>query len=322
MVRVGTSTKSRLELGATLCFSRALVAAFLFALLVCAPRGQAQTSDSVSGELTEQANVNADAPAASADPAQNGFWDSWFKRSDKAKSEQPRWMTPLVTVTPRLEQEFRTDFVVQRMASGHNLVNFGNGKGLELIPSDRVELLFNIPPYLLHNNPAVHDGFGDMSLVGKYRLLAANEEKGNYILTVFLGASFPTGSYSNGARSSIITPTIAGGKGWGRFDVQSTFGAGLPTSHIDTIGHLLAFNTAFQYRIGTKLWPELEVNASFWKGGTQDGKKQVFLTPGLIFGRFKIHRRLVMAFGGGFQIATTHYHNYNHAIVFTVRFPF
>jgi hypothetical protein len=29
-----------------------------------------------------------------------------------------------------------------------------------------------------------------------------------------------------------------------------------------------------------------------------------------------------MAFGAGFQIAVTHYHNYNHAGVFTIRFPF
>src|SRR5437016_100651 len=30
---------------------------------------------------------------------------SWFDRVLTTKAEQPRWMTPLVTVTPRLEQE-------------------------------------------------------------------------------------------------------------------------------------------------------------------------------------------------------------------------
>jgi hypothetical protein len=254
--------------------------------------------------------------------AQDGFLDGWFDRSDRAKADQPHWMTPVATVTPRLEQEFRTDFVVQQTASRHDLANFGNGKGLELIPNERVELLFNLPPYLMHNNPPVHDGFGDVSFVGKYRLLAASEEAGNYILTVFLAGSIPTGSYSNGARAGVITPTIAGGKGWGKFDIQSTFGAGLPTSHTNLIGHALAWNTAFQYHVTPKLWPELEVNSTFWKDGTQDGRKQTFLTPGLIFGRFKLHGRLAMAFGAGFQIAVTHYHTYNHAVVFTVRFPF
>jgi hypothetical protein len=253
---------------------------------------------------------------------QGDFVQSWFSRSDKAKADQPHWMTPLVTVTPRLEQEFRSDFVVQRLASTHDLLNFGNGKGLELIPHEKMELLFNVPPYLQHNDPDLHDGFGDVSFAAKYRLLSANEEAEKYVVTVFLAGSVPTGSYSNGARGGVITPTIAGGKGWGKFDFQSTFGAGLPTSHAATIGHPLALNSAFQYHVTAKLWPELEANATFWIGGKQDGKKQTFLTPGIIFGRFKIAGRVAMALGAGYQIAATHYHNYNHAPVFTVRFPF
>jgi hypothetical protein len=53
-----------------------------------------------------------------------------------------------------------------------------------------------------------------------------------------------------------------------------------------------------------------------------NGKKQTFLTPGLILGRFKLHGHLLMAVGAGFQIAATHYHQYNHAPLFTIRFPF
>lgn len=254
--------------------------------------------------------------------AKNGFFDHWFERSDRAKAGQPSWMTPLATVTPRLEQEFRSDFFVQQTPAGDEVVNYGGGKGLELIPNERVELLFNVQPYLQHNNPNVRDGFGDVSFVGKYRLLSRSEEHGNYIVTAFLGASLPTGSYSNGARSGFITPTIAAGKGWGNFDVQSTLSAGLPTSHVDTIGRAMASNTAFQYHLLEKLWPEVEINATFWHGGVQDGEKQAFITPGLVLGRFRLHRRLVMAFGAGFQIALTHYHNYDHAGIFTVRFPF
>jgi hypothetical protein len=103
--------------------------------------------------------------------------------------------------------------------------------------------------------------------------------------------------------------------------VQSTLGAGLPTSHVGTIGQAIVFNTTFQYQVA-KLWPEFEVNSIFRKGGTQDGKKQTFLTPGLILGRFRVHGRLFMALGSGFQIAVTHYHTYNHAWVITLRFPF
>src|ERR1019366_9462329 len=88
--------------------------------------------------------------------AQSNFWSDWLQRSDQAKADQPHWMTPLITVTPRLEQEFRTDFLVEQMPTGESLVNLGNGKGLELIPEERVELLFNLPPYLEHNSPESH----------------------------------------------------------------------------------------------------------------------------------------------------------------------
>jgi hypothetical protein len=260
--------------------------------------------------------------ASSALHAQDGFFGDWLDRSDQAKADLPSWMTPLVTVTPRLEQEFRTDFLVEPMATGHDLANYDGGKGLELIPNERVELLFNLPPYLEHNNDKIHDGSGDVSFVGKFRLLSANQVSGNYILTVFFGATVPTGTYANGAKAAVVTPTIAGGKGWGKFDVQSTFGAGLPLSHIDGIGHVLAWNSTFQYHAWQKLWPELEVNSTFWKDGDDNGKKQTFLTPGIIFGRFKLHGHLLMALGGGFQVAITQYHQYNHAVVFTVRFPF
>jgi len=74
--------------------------------------------------------------------AQDGFFSGWLQRSDQAKADQPHWMTPLATVTPRLEQGFRTDFLVEQMPTGDDLVNFGNTKGLELIPYERVELLF------------------------------------------------------------------------------------------------------------------------------------------------------------------------------------
>jgi hypothetical protein len=254
--------------------------------------------------------------------AQDGFMQRWFRRSDQAKASEPQWMTPLVTVTPRLEQEFRTDFLVQHTPGGANLANLGNAKGLEVIPNERLQVTIGIPPYLQHNQPNVHDGFGDLSFLVKYRLAARNESSGNYAVTAFLGASVPTGSYNNGARSAVITPTIAAGKGWGRFDIQSNLSAGLPTAKTDVTGHAIAFNTAFQYRVAAKVWPEFEVNSVFWKGGTQDGKKQTVLTAGLILGRFKLHGRVLLSIGAGYQVAASHYHAYNRAAVITVRFPF
>src|SRR5438270_9297673 len=92
--------------------------------------------------------------------------EEWQSRVSRTQAEQPHWITPLVTVTPRLEQEFRFDVLRQRMPTGDDLINLGAGKGLELIPSRRIEIIIAAPPpYLIHNSPAIKDGFGDESFL-------------------------------------------------------------------------------------------------------------------------------------------------------------
>ncbi len=178
------------------------------------------------------------------------------------------------------------------------------------------------PPYIVHSNPALKDGFGDWGFLLKYRIVAANEEHGNYILTAFFQATFPTGQYKNGSSKAIITPTIAYGKGFGRFDIQGTFGATLPTGNEAKIGRTFPWNNAFQYHVSKKLWPEIETNYTRFQDGPNRGKTQVFMTPGILFGNFHVGKRLSLNFGGGFQVATTRFHVNNHNGIFTVRFPF
>ena len=260
----------------------------------------------------------ASGPLVAQDVSRTG---SWLGRVSATQAEQPHWMTPLATVTPRLEQEFRCDVLHETTSSG-SVTNVDNGKGLEVIPSRRTELLVNLPPYLLHQNSGAIDGPGDASFMLKYRFLARNEQHGNGILTGFLGGSIPTGTHKNGSVSAVVTPTLAAGKGWGNFDVQSTLGGTLPVNSLRTLGRAIVSNTAFQYHALRQLWPEAEINSTLWKGGTHDGKKQTFVTPGLIFGRLSIHHRFALAAGAGFQIAVTRYHQYNHAFIGTVRMPF
>jgi len=254
--------------------------------------------------------------------AQDGYFSDWFRRVDKTQAEQPHWITPLATTTPRLEEELRYDQVWQENAKGVTTNNYDGGKGLELIPFQKVEVIFNAPPYLDHNNPADKNGFGDVAFLVKYRLLSANEESGNYILTAFLGWSLPTGSYTNGARHAVITPTIAYGKGFGHFDAQGTFGIGMPTADTSLLGRTYAWNNAFQYRLFRKFWPEVELNSTFFQDGKNDGKKQNFVTPGLIIGRLHLWKRVGFTIGGGYQIATTHFHANNHNAILSIRFPF
>jgi len=255
--------------------------------------------------------------------AQDKTWTArWLARVSPTQVAQPHWMTPIATVTPRLEQEFRFDSLHEVTSSG-DVTNFDGGKGLELIPSRHTELLINLPPYLMRENAKSASGFGDASFTLKYRIWARNEERGNGILTIFLGGSVPTGTYKNGSSSAIVTPTLAGGKGWGWFDVQSSLAGTLPVNSTSTLGRTIVSNTAFQVHVAKAyLWPEVEVNSTFWKGGTLDANKQTFVTPALIFGRFRIHNRVALSGGAGFQVAATHYHQYNHAVVATLRIPF
>jgi len=152
--------------------------------------------------------------------------------------------------------------------------------------------------------------------------VANNEERANYVVTAFLGVTIPTGSHTNGARDAVVTPTIGLGKGWGNFDVQSTVGLGIPVGDVDRLGTPVLCNTAFQYRVIKKLWPELEVNTTFFPNGPQAGNNQIFLSPGLMVGKFRLWKPLGLAVGGGIQIAATHFHKFNHNTVLTVRFPF
>jgi hypothetical protein len=254
--------------------------------------------------------------------AQDGYFANWFARVDKAKDEQPHWITPLATTTPRLEEEYRYDQLWQVNGKGTTTDNFDGGKGLELIPFEKVEVIFNVPPYLAHNDPAVHDGFGDMAFLVKYRLLSANESHGNYILTAFLGWSLPTGDHKNGSAHAVITPTIAYGKGVGNFDLQGTFGVGLPASDTALLGRNYLWNNTFQYRVSRKLWPEVEFNSTFFQNGMNDGQKQNFATPGLVIGRLRLWSRVGFTFGGGYQIATTRFHTSNHNAILSIRLPF
>ena len=69
--------------------------------------------------------------------AQDGYFADWFARVDKTKDEQPHWVTPLATTTPRLEEEFRYDQFWQENAEGVTTDNYDGGKGLELVAKMR-----------------------------------------------------------------------------------------------------------------------------------------------------------------------------------------
>ena len=252
--------------------------------------------------------------------AQDSWLNKWLRMVDETRTEQPHYVAPLVTTHVLLVQQYRFDSSWQTNSNGGSTDNYGNGHGFEIIPNDRFELQIAQPPYIV--NSAAPSGAGDTSLFVKFRAASAPEGNGDYFVGVFLGASFPTGSPPNGAGHSVLSPTLALAKGWGRFDVQNTLGGSLPTGDVVRLGRSVVWNTAFQYKVMGKIWPMVEQNSTFFTDGAHAGKTETFLTPGVVFGNFKIAERLHLGVGAGIQIAATQFHTYNHRWVWTVRLPF
>ena len=266
--------------------------------------------------------------AALAAPAARADADSaWFAQSDAMKESQPHWMTPIVTVTPRLEQEFRYDQSWQSRPGGVDVDSYGGGKGLELIPLPNVEVILGVPAYQVRDTPRGRtQGWADETLLLKYRLLSANEEQGNYIVTGFLGVSVPTGSAALTSHHALYTPTLAAGKGWGGreagFDVQSTLAITLPDGAERTLGEPLVWNTAFQAHVMKVLWPQIEVSYTHFKDGPNAGRNQVALTGGVVLGRFALGRRARLIVGAGYQSPVSTFTTFGHTWLLTGRVAF
>ena len=258
---------------------------------------------------------------------QDSFLAKWQTRTTATQSKQPAWTPPMVTTYVGLIQVARTDFTRQIAAAQATTWNYGAGKGLNVIPWANTEIDINLPPYLQHSAPKAKNGAGDLSFLYKYRILTGNASHGSYVVSAFLLATVPTGSYKNGSTDASLGPALGLGKGFGHFDLQGTLGATLPTADSKKLGRPITWNTTAQYHLGRYFWPEIESNATYFHGGTNDGKSQEFLTPGIVIGKLPIlcghpASRLGLGFGAAEQIATSRFHSYNHGLVFSSRFLF
>ena len=316
--------------------SRKAALAFIAAgLLATSAKASGRQQEKVESACAQQTTVeNCAIPVASPQEEQTqdspqleekkkrSLFHSWLRMAEQAQATQPDWLSPLATTSGRLKQEFRFDTWDQPAPGGNTTYQLGGNKGLEFITSSRTQVLLGVPSYNLVSPNGPPAGFGDLPLMLKIRIASAERSEGNYLLTFILGATAPTGSHRYGAGDAVLTPTLAFGKGWGRFDAQSTFGANLPAGNTTKLGRQLQWNAAFQYQAAWKLWPELEVNSTFYETGKNSGNKQVFLTPGLGFGRVRIGGRFRFSSAAGMQIAATRFHTYNHRWIFSERFSF
>jgi hypothetical protein len=296
--------------------------AVLIALLV-ANVGQAYAGATSAVDVSSPSSISLDSPSATTPATAVGhscalttsdgaygcrlsdFFESWAKASEAARASQPHWITPLMTVTARIEQNIRYDQYAEHLGNGADMNVFDGGKGIRLITSTTNEILISAAPYNERTNVSHPvSGWGDWPfLTVKQRLISANEENGNYIVSAFIGAQAPTGKVPFTNDAWVMTPTLAAGKGWGDFDVQGTVGTPIPLEHESLIGTSIVTNVAFQYHLSKYLWPEFEVNYTYWADGQRSGKNQVFLTPGVVLGRFEISKYKSLVVGVGYQFA-------------------
>jgi hypothetical protein len=301
---------------------------------ICEPAladGLDWASPQVSAPLPPAPTVAVSSPS-NLDDASN-FFSTWAAVAKQARATQPTWSSPLVTTTGLLEQRLRFDLSGQHAGTGADTTVVDGGKGLDLIVSDSNEIQIAAPAYDIRTTPSgkgEFSGFADWAFLRvEQRLASSPESGGNYVVTAWLQVQAPTGIAPLTSSAWTYLPTMAFGKGWGDFDIQATVGGVLPASHVSTLGDQIQTNVAFQYHLLNVLWPQMEVNWTYYADGQRGGINQVFLTPGLVIGRFRLADHLLFTFGAGYQFAVTPDFRpnpltpaYNHAWLLTSRFNF
>jgi len=262
---------------------------------------------------------------ACAASAQQSFYERFTAHNNSMTALQPAFVTPLVEADPRLIQYARASFSKEYTAAGTETVSYGNGRGGGLIAGDRFEFDYMPPAYIQHNSSAV-DGLGDTSTLVKYRIASGNAEHGNFDVAAILSHCFATGTYKNGAATDTYGPTLAGGYAFRRrFDVMSSLGGTMPTGKIAAQGRSIAWNALGQVHATKHVWFEVENNATFYVGGEHGGKMQNFVTPAAFYVLRRKEWQPTHPFfiiDGGMQIATSHFHAYNHSLILTARWIF
>jgi len=275
--------------------------------------------------------------AESSDVAQDvtDYFAEWFERVDATSAAQPSWAAPMTTVTPLLKEFVMYGQAIQTLPNGANVAVYDGGipaAGIHLIPDYYNEIYIGAPPYQVRTIKQPADGFADLPFfLVKTRLGSGNEENGDYVVSAYLSGQAPIGIKPFTNNAYYITPTIAGGKGWGDFDIQATVGTPWPTSNYKLLGTQLVTNVAFQYHLLSYLWPEIELNDTYWFNGARGRLNQLFLTFDAIIGPYPIPgTRAKAALLIGYQTALTPHPAilnpitpmYNHSWLFGARLFF
>lgn len=263
-----------------------------------------------SANASEQ--VPLPTPAQTDDFGDNlvNYFSTWSERVKATQAEQPSWAAPLNTVTPLLKEFVQYSQAFQTLPNGANLDIYNGaaaGLGIHLIPDYYNEIVIGTPTFEERTIKGPASGLADLPfLLVKTRLASANEENGDYVITTYLAGQAPVGAKAFTANAYYITPTIAGGKGWGNFDIQATLATPLPLSHFDTLGGQLTTSLTLQYHLLQYFWTEFSFNNTYWFKGLRNGLDQLLVGPDIIIGPYPIpNTKLAASLLAGYQFALT-----------------
>lgn len=301
--------------------------AFVLSALSCelvATRAAAQAT------ATDNQTLESTADSANSD-------DSFFSRLRQtvlaARASQPNWGSPLVTTSVLLQNRLRFDEDWMHSGNGTRTVLLDDTRGLALIVADTTEIQIAAPSDVTRrsqNGKTSVSDFGDWPFFRiKERLASSPQDQENYVLSAFFQVQAPTGNQSLTNRAWTFSPSLGFGKGWGNFDIQGVTTASLPAANAAKLGHPLQTNVAFQYRIWTYFTPELETNWTYYPDGQRAGLHQLFLTTGVVIGRFAITEHLRFTVGAGYEFAVAPAYRpqplspaFDHSWVASTRFNF
>lgn len=278
--------------------NKPLIATFLSTLAVCAPVRPAH--------------------------AQETFRDRLNSHNTTMAALQPTWIGPLIQSDSRLTQGARFS-VARSSAPGAQIFSYGNNHGITLIAGTRFQFDLNPPSFFRNHSAQLQDGWGNASTQVKFRIASGNANHGNFAVAAILEHGFAPGARQNAMLTGYDVPRLAAGKAFGRFDLQSTLDAVLPTGKIDRQGRAMDWNMTAQVHTTSRTWLDIENNATVIFGGPNDGRTQNFITPAAFFAVRKKEwgpRHPVAVFDGGMQIATSRFYCYNHNLITELRILF
>ena len=287
-------------------------ALFAFGLILC-PGLRAQSSG----------RAEAAAPGVAAhgsDSAEPNWVRSWLHRVDQARASQPHFVAPIVTTHVILVQQYRYDMSWQQDTPGGTTANYGAARGSRSFQQPALKLESPHRTILCINSTR-----RTASETWRGRLSFAPSLQRRAKATTSLASSWeepPRLAVCPMARPRHMVTHLWGVQGPWSLGHPKYPGRSLPgqwNQHPGKNGHLQHGDGLPDQGSGVAM---LEQNSTFWHGGVHDGEKQVFLTPGIVFGSLPVVGRLHFAVGGGVQTAVTHYHQYNHRWILSMRFPF